>query len=198
MKRKVFGLGLGKTGTTTLGNCLETLGYKVTGCNESLTRSMRQGNWQPLFREADRHSGFEDFPWSLTYKKMDERYENSKFILMVRKDSETWFQSLVKHAHKTGITELKKLTYGYDLPYGLKDEHIAYYENHNRSVREYFSARPNDFLEVCWENGDGWDELCAFLGHEVPDVPFPHLNKALSLPVRFWWILRNRVEQVFK
>ena len=35
---------------------------------------------------------------------------------------------------------------------------------------------PDDLLEVCWENGDGWNELATFLGCELPTSPFPHAN----------------------
>ncbi len=198
MKRKVFGVGLGKTGTTTLGACLKTLGYKVTGCDVNLTRHLRQGNWAPLYRVADRYNGFEDFPWPLTYKKMDERYDECKFILTVRKDSETWFKSLLKHADKTGPTEHKKLAYGYKLPYGLKEEHISFYEQHNREVKQYFQDRDKKLLVVCWETGDGWKKICNFLGHSIPGEPFPHSNKALSKPERYWWIFRNKTEKLFK
>jgi hypothetical protein len=27
-------------------------------------------------------------------------------------------------------------------------------------------------------NDDGWSRLCQFLGHPIPNVPFPHANKA--------------------
>ena len=51
------------------------------------------------------------------------------------------------------------------------------YEDHNKVVLEYFKDRPNDLLVFCWEDGDSWDKLCAFLRAEVPDTPIPHLNK---------------------
>jgi hypothetical protein len=35
--------------------------------------------------------------------------------------------------------------------------------------------------------GDGWEELCAFLGHPIPDEPFPHANRAsLSRKIKNW------------
>jgi hypothetical protein len=43
---------------------------------------------------------------------------------------------------------------------------------------------------------EGWEPLCAFLGKEVPDEPFPHINDSDSL-VKFmgyvWWMLVVRV-----
>ena len=31
---------------------------------------------------------------------------------------------------------------------------------------------------LVYKVGEGWDRLCEFLGHEVPDEQFPHENKA--------------------
>jgi hypothetical protein len=29
----------------------------------------------------------------------------------------------------------------------------------------------------CWEDSDGWDSLCSFLGVPIPNAPFPHSNR---------------------
>lgn len=112
---------------------------------------------------------------------MDQRYSGSKFILTVRASSEVWFQSLQKHADRTGPTNLKQLAYGYEKPNGLKKEHIYLYEKHNQEVRQYFKGRDQDFLEVCWETGDKWEEICSFLGHSIPKTKFPWINKSPNL-----------------
>ena len=31
-------------------------------------------------------------------------------------------------------------------------------------------------LALEWHPGDGWGPLCAALGVEIPDEPFPHVN----------------------
>ena len=51
-------------------------------------------------------------------------------------------------------------------------------------LQALFRARPGDLLNVCWETGSGWQELCAFLGKPVPEIPFPHENKASDRRVR--------------
>ena len=38
--------------------------------------------------------------------------------------------------------------------------------------------RPDDFLVMNLENGDGWKELGGFLGVAVPDGPFVKTNTA--------------------
>ena len=57
----------------------------------------------------------------------------------------------------------------------------VFYEHHNEAVRAYF-AGTDRLLDVCWEEGDGWDELTGFLGLPVPDAPFPHSNPAEWVP----------------
>lgn len=43
---------------------------------------------------------------------------------------------------------------------------------------------------------EGWEPLCEFLGKEIPEEPFPHINDSDSL-VKFmrhiWWLLALRV-----
>jgi hypothetical protein len=39
---------------------------------------------------------------------------------------------------------------------------------------------PHDKLLV-FDVHEGWKPLCDFLGKEVPDVPFPHLNETSKL-----------------
>jgi hypothetical protein len=53
-----------------------------------------------------------------------------------------------------------------------KDFAFQVFDRHYASVR---SAIPSDRL-LEWEIMEGWEPLCSFLGVEVPDEPFPHLN----------------------
>jgi hypothetical protein len=48
----------------------------------------------------------------------------------------------------------------------------AAYVAYNDHVR---ATAPADRL-VEWSPGDGWGPLCAALGMQVPDRPFPHVN----------------------
>jgi hypothetical protein len=176
---KVFGVGLNKTGTKSLAASLERFGS--CGCNYdlALTRAVMEGRMAPVWRTVRRYDCFEDWPWPLIYRELDQRYPGSKFILTIRLSSEIWMKSLMKHAERIGPTEFRKLVYGYEMPHGHEEEHIRFYEEHNRAVRNYFRERPDQFLEVCWEKGDGWPEICSFLGVPlVTDEPFPHLNSS--------------------
>jgi hypothetical protein len=175
---KIVGIGLNKTGTTTLGSCLKTLGFKHISCDLKAFNLFKEGKTEELLTIVKQYDSFEDWPWPLAFKEIDRAFPGSKFILTLRKTPEIWFNSLVLHSLKTGPTDYRKTVYGYEMPEGHIDEHRNFYENHNMMVREYFKERPEDLLEVCWENGDGWEKLARFLNKDVPNCKIPHLNKS--------------------
>lgn len=179
---KVFGIGLNKTGTSTLGTCGEILGYKVQGCDRDLLKDVRlNGDFTRIRQAVEEHDLFEDWPWPLIYKELDNMFPGSKFILTVRKNEQNWLQSLKKHSMKTppGI-HCRKLAYGFNYPHGHAGKHLRFYRRHNDQARDYFRGRKDDFTELCWENGDGWEKLCAFLGQSRPKAAFPHANKTVD------------------
>ena len=175
---KVFGLGISKTGTTTLRECLIALGYRHKGTDAELTLEVLDGELRRALQIADEFESFDDWPWPLIYQQLAERYSNSKFILTVRRDSETWYRSLRKHFLRVDPSELRTRVFGFASPLFRKSEHIEFYERHNQAVRDFFRDKPNRLLEVCWETGSGWPELCSFIGCSIPHLPFPHANKA--------------------
>ena len=174
---KVIGIGLNKTGTSTLGFCMRYWKFKHISYNKKAFELWRQGNYDALFKWIDRYDSFEDWPWPLFYQQIDQEYPDAKFVLTRRKNPEVWFSSLLKHANRIGPTAYRKSIYGHSMPHNHKEDHIRIYENHLQTVREYFKDRPDDLLEVCWAEGDDWDKLADFLGLEKPNEPFPHVNK---------------------
>lgn len=184
---KVFGIGLNKTGTTTLAVCLQHFGFRHATSNLELTECVARGDLKPVFAYADRHDSFEDWPWPLIYRDLDARYPGSKFVLTTRRDPDTWLRSLKNHAVLTGPTRFREIAYGFAMPDGYEAEHLARYEQHNQAVRDYFRDRSGDLLEVCWETGDGWKELCSFLSLEAPDLPLPHTNRSADKRGRLFW-----------
>ena len=99
MTQKVFGIGLNKTGTTTLGTCLERLGYDHVSCRADLLADWRAGRKDTVFAVTDAHQSFEDWPWPLMYRDLSARYgTDAKFILTLRRSPEVWLRSLKMHA----------------------------------------------------------------------------------------------------
>lgn len=175
---KVVGIGLSKTGTTSLGVCLRHWGLKHISYERQMVELWHKGEIEALMQCVEKHESFEDWPWPLIYKEIDQEFSSTKFVLTRRKSADVWFRSYCKHADRGGDPEVRKLIYGHRWPHKHKAEHVRFYENHLQSVREHFADRPDDLLEVCWEEGHGWRELADYLGFECPDTPFPHANKS--------------------
>ncbi|KAK7984407.1 hypothetical protein PG989_011809 [Apiospora arundinis] len=60
------------------------------------------------------------------------------------------------------------------------DEQMARdgYDRYYRRVRELLPEEGPGSRRLEYKMGSGWEPLCAFLGKEVPDVPFPRVNEA--------------------
>ncbi len=189
---KILGVGLQKTGTTTLGASLNLMGYRHQSYAVRAAEMYTHGSIEELLIWTDRFDSFDDVPWALLYQEFDQRHPGSKFVLTRRRSTEAWFTSLRKHiarlGRKSATLEMNQAIYGRPDPQNDKPGAIAVYEQHLRSVREYFADRPEDFIELCWEDGHGWQELAGFLGRPAPAQSFPHANKAPG----FWQMLRQR------
>jgi len=180
---KVFGIGLNKTGTSSLKVALRRLGYQHCRRQGQLAHAYFEADWPILFAETDQFESFEDWPWPLMYREIFERYgDSARFILTTRKSPEIWLESLKKHARATrsgGI--IRKQIYGERYPQGAEAAYLDRYNVHNAEVRQFFADKPTLFREFCWENGDGWAELCDFLGEPARKSAFPHANNNVSV-----------------
>ena len=181
---KIVGIGLPKTGTTTLGFCFRRFGFKHRTYDMDLALQVKRNQLEPVLEEAKSFEAFEDWPWFAIYRELDQRFPNSKFILTQRKDTETYVASLKRHHEREGIrSEDFVKPHWWNEVHGVEPAAWDYeksaqrYERHNREVLEYFGNRiSKDLLVVCWEHGDGWAELSRFLNKRLPEEPFPHLR----------------------
>jgi len=181
---KVFGVGFHKTGTTSLGQALALLGYRV--CGDVATADPLIGERAIGFaRElTQRFDAFQDNPWPIIYRELAEWYPDGKFILTVR-DTDKWLASMVAF-FKERDSPMRAWIYGTGVVRGNEAIYRARYERHNREVREFFRARPDQFLELDFAAGDGWEKLCPFLGVPVPQAPFPRVKP--TRPRRKMWL----------
>jgi hypothetical protein len=179
--RKVFGIGWAKTGTTTLGVCLKRLGFRHQGQDLSLVHDLQRGDLSRILDIATRHQVFEDWPWLLLFRELDTHFPGSRFILTTR-DPERWLQSYRNMLRgqglaSEGMNEIRSILYGLPFPDVTDGQLLDRYRRHQREVLAYFDGRSSDLLVVDWEAGDGWPQLCGFLGMDIPDRPFPHANR---------------------
>lgn len=181
-QHKLVCVGLNKTGTTTFGDVCETLGYRRLGwrpqVSAPLTLRWHEGAFEPFRRQLAAHDAFEDVPWCLVYREIAALYPNARFVLTRRRDAATWLDSMRRHLRRTGPWFGTALIYGSYDPVADGRRFMDVYERHNDAVRAFFADRPDRLCEMCFEDGDGWEALCGFLGVAAPrDTPFPHANR---------------------
>lgn len=190
---KVVGVGLNKTGTTTLAQCGRIFGYRTSGYDRELLREVKKGDLTRVWEVFDEFDFFEDWPWPLLYREIDERHPGTKFVLTTRSSPETWLSSLDQHSLRSSpLKHCRRLAYGHAYPKGREAEYLETYERHNAGVREHFADR-EDLLEICWEQGDGLEKLGRFLGQPGSDAAVPHANRAADKRPRPFTVLSNRL-----
>lgn len=189
----VIGAGFGRTGTLSMKAALEQVG--LGPCHhmfEVFARPDDFSGWAAAVRGApwDRQQllgGFRstlDFPACLVWEELFRAAPASKVLLTVR-SSESWWASF----DATIGRELGKTDFGppyeraselfgaiTDVVFGGRPDDeataVAAFEAHNQAV---IDVVPPDRLLV-YELGSGWEPVCAFLGVDVPDEPFPKSN----------------------
>lgn len=82
---KVFGIGLSKTGTKTLGSCLEQLGYMHFSWDRSFARDVLGGNGDLALRVAEEYDSFDDVPWAALYERMDDQRRSRSMVQYLRR-----------------------------------------------------------------------------------------------------------------
>jgi hypothetical protein len=187
-KPKIFGIGLSKTGTTTLGCALQRLGFQVLDWINPLTRELICEDDLYLF------DAFTDTPSAVCFERLYHLFAQSKFIYTVR-PIDAWQGSMIRHWRRNyGVTDFeqsRKLVAGrhaFHFGRAFSDIHLPLYFNHSdyhtayraheRRVRHFFSDKPqNRLLELDVFAGHGWRELCCFLDRQMPAAPFPWENR---------------------
>jgi hypothetical protein len=176
---KIFGIGLSKTGTTSLAAALDILGYRTK--DYPGLAEYRPGDLScidPLVLEQN--EALTDTPIPSFYRELDHRYPGSKFILTVR-DMDGWLLSCKKqftarHAEKQNDAHGQLFMDLYGTTVFDEDLFRRGYSRFVAGVLTHFKDRPQDLLVLDVAAGQGWPELCAFLGKPVPAAPFPKAN----------------------
>jgi hypothetical protein len=181
---KVFCIGLPKTGTKTLRAALLQLGYparRVMSFSLENCDLYWHGDFDALCERARGLDAVMDWPWCLLYQPLARAFPSALFVLTTRLSEQVWFESVKAHAGKRRGRRLsagmRPRVYGYEAPEDNPAHHMQFYLQHNADVRRYFARQTKTrLLELCWEKGDGWGELCGALGVPQPEAPFPHVN----------------------
>ncbi|RPF20118.1 sulfotransferase family protein [Myceligenerans xiligouense] len=181
VKQRVFGIGFAKTGTSSLFRAMKVLGYSGLHHQtkkhpaEEIETAMRDAiaaGEPPLSRLrwlGDARMFFDIRTVERDFPAFDKAYPGSKFILHTR-DLDGWLASCEAHVLRNRERGRSSWT-TFD-----REGLTAVYAARHREVREYFAGRPDDLLEIDVPGGEGWEKLAPFLGHPVPDEPFPYVN----------------------
>jgi len=195
---KIIGVGLNRTGTKSLRrHCLEW-GFRHRSYELEAFERYRRGEIEALLEDMEDYDSFEDWPWPLFYREIDERFPDAKFVLTTRRTPEVWYQSLCHLAVRMGpFVKFEQHIYGYKMPHGHRDEHIDYYLEHNEAVRKHFADRPGKLLEICWETDPtSAAQLANFLGQEESPPRPAHANRSSRRVYRgdnLWVAHANRI-----
>lgn len=174
LERKVFGLGLARTGTTSLHRAMGLLG--LVSAPDSI----------PLLDSVDldflaRHDAFFDNPIPFRYEALDTVCPGSRWIVTQR-PVDDWIDSM-SWLFGPGLDRLKpdmrvvgdrvhRQLYGSDK--FDEDRLRALYTRHYGQVRDWVENRPFVWLHV--DQGLAWEPICDLLKLPVPSVDFPHAN----------------------
>jgi len=201
----VIGAGFGRTGTLSLKEALERLGFgPCYHMIELIEHPEHVDFWERAAAggEVDwdevlcGYRAAVDWPACNFYAPLAARYPDAKVVLTVR-DPERWYES----AQSTIFPRITRpvarddavawaraqmqrkvvieQTFGGEV---ADREHVlAVFRRH---IEEVQRAIPAERLLV-YRVADGWPPLCAFLGQPVPDEPFPHVNSFEEFRRRF-------------
>lgn len=206
MTLRVISSGFGRTGTKSLKAALERLGYGPCHHMHEIVENPGQvAHWQKLAagKDVDWNDVFAgynsqvDWPGAHVWRELAEAFPEAKVVHTVRPEDKWWasfdktigklmarYKDLPLPPHIHDMLEAwnafaGKETFGGKL--GDREVGIAAFRKRTEDVK---TALPADRVLV-FDVAEGWGPLCAFLGKDVLDEPFPHHN----LRADFWEVL---------
>ncbi len=189
---KIFGIGLSKTGTTSLNQALNLLNYTAVHFINPITGNVLDSK-DFLYFDA-----FTDISASSRFEELFFAFPNAKFIYTERQVDD-WVKSISNYYEKLyGFSTIeglrnwmnqsqfntsgrRRLDYDTTHLYAVANLYAhhpnwesAYYSFEKR-VKQFFKDQPKDkflTLNICQE--EGWEKLCSFLNQSIPQETFPH------------------------
>jgi hypothetical protein len=187
---QVIGAGLGRTGTASLKVALEQLG--LGNCYHMAELMRNPGHAELWIKAAQGEPDWDtllagygatvDYPACSFWRQLAEHYPTARILLSVR-DPNSWFESTRDTIFSKPVRDwIAKTPLSDFFQYAVwgefgdriadRDYMVDYFE---RRVEAIKSEVPLERLLV-YSVKEGWEPLCAFLGVDIPDEPFPHVN----------------------
>lgn len=176
---KVFGIGLNKTGTTSLHLACEHLGLRSMHWGDrrafdDVLRAQRDGRrlLEYVGEQFDAYSDIETL--ATRFDVADVQYPGSRFVLTVR-EVEGWVDSRRRHIERNRRDQAAGTYHGTNTRID-EDLWRRQWQAHLDRALAYFGDR-DDLLVLDIQGGHGWERLAPFLGRPVPaGIPFPRGN----------------------
>ena len=193
-KKKIFGLGLSKTGTTSLAAALKRLGYNScdfctkfwdvfqhSGSSFWTQDDVSESKLVRSIREILNNTrATTDLPVAVFYRELLAAFPDALFILTTR-SLESWMASAGSQFKRKTNNELLAKTR--IIPYAAVGyDHHLYPRGFVAHYRQVLQTVPCCQLLVMniVDRGDGWRKLCSFLGLPPPEGGlrdgFPAIN----------------------
>lgn len=207
-KIKIFCIGTGKTGTSTMERTLKDFGFSMGDQHqgELLLTDWFQRDFSKILKHSKTADAFQDIPYSLpyTYQFLDQHFKNAKFILTERDSASQWYRSITGFHSKLWADgtntptaeDLKNAKYCYrgfaykahKYLYNTPDDDLyneqamkAFYVQHNAAIKDYFRYRKDKLTVINVARDGDYKRLCEFLGQKQERETFPWENKTNSL-----------------
>lgn len=189
--KKIFIIGLPRTGTSSVCATLLDMGYKVAHCANTM-------------RSIEAADVIGDTPAYCDYKKLDKKYPGSKFIYLDR-EIEKWLPSIkyLLHRMHPGLTAstdgfhptvkrcYRNIFKQLDCATLFSDSHLtSCYTLHKHKVFKYFSDRKSDFLAIDISEDGSHRKMQSFLGVDCTSESFPTLNS--NGQIISWHMLQHK------
>ncbi len=156
-----------------------------------------------------------DFPANMFAEDLIAAYLEAKVVL-VERDIEAWYKSFDKAViqpcfdpvtafiaklDRQYLARLNLLTMAWIRGFFRSTTKKELEENARVVYREHYAlirkVTPKDRL-LEFKFKDGWEPLCRFLGKEVPDVEFPHINDSKAMEEKIGIVLKAAALRLLK
>ena len=161
---KVFAIGFNKSGTTSLHEIFQKLGY----------HSYHGIKWRDVSKPAIYYfydAFCDDIPSD--FRRLDAKFPNAKFLLQVR-SLDAWLDSRLEHIRR--LPPGKKRHPNWSMKESSVQIWTRLWNEHHIEVLRYFRDRPDDLLLLNYiREPDAANRIAAFLGR-AERLDKPHAN----------------------
>lgn len=175
---KIFGVGLNKTGTTSITKAFDVLGFKTLHNDKKISNAYKTGELKELIDKYDFLC--DGFWFTHTLQFLSENYPNAIF-LWTKRPMEDWIISRTIHDLHARVC----------WPIG-RNRHIdtkkyeEIFRQHVNDIHTYLIEKERNVFDIVVSKLT-WKKLCGIVNKPIPQEDFPHENPS-----------NNKLKQIIK